>query len=86
MIYSFSILFNPYISSSFNINLNIDNPIEKISFFSGINYPISYPKYFANVFLLNLDSPKSDNFIIILQFINQNILRLTIHMLYFFLF
>ena len=46
-IYQFSILFNPYISSSFkfNINLNIDNPIEKISFFSGINYPIYYLKY-----------------------------------------
>jgi len=39
--------FNPYINycCKCNINLNIDNPIENLSFFSGINYPVVYPKY-----------------------------------------
>ena len=48
--YSFDSLFNPSIYYSFKLLINLKNviPKEKISHFSGINYPISYPKYIFN--------------------------------------
>ena len=50
--YSFDSLFNPSIYYSFKLLINLKNviPKEKISHFSGINYPISY---YPIIYLIN---------------------------------